>query len=268
MIKRLDYDGNTYDDVYQYYHARSLQLAWNQYKWSKQLIPFDGGYITSFMKDQKTFSSFYIIDSERGKNKWKNAFDLLPGPIVTVSDCSVERFLKDHSIPYVIETGIYDYHEYDMIQQYYHNQKAKRSRVWLMNHIDEGLLVINKLGGSIDAQLGYCLHPMIQNDQDLKANYDFVVANASTVAIGYALEYRNIANQYLSHKVVEQVPTSALDQVNLMLCGDKIQNYKDFILYHRGTHQNSEVLDQYFQRWLKHLNIDNFDQWFEYLKQF
>ena len=40
-----------------------------------------------------------------------------------------------------------------------------------------------------------------------------------------------------------------------MLIADKIQNKKDFELYHKGSHPRSMELDHYFNNWLKRLNI-------------
>ena len=40
-----------------------------------------------------------------------------------------------------------------------------------------------------------------------------------------------------------------------MLIADKIQNRKDFQLYHLGTHTRSEQLDQYFKNWLEKLEV-------------
>lgn len=45
-----------------------------------------------------------------------------------------------------------------------------------------------------------------------------------------------------------------------MLIADKVQNYKDFEIYHKSTHPRSKELDQYFKNWLQKLNI-NTDQY-------
>jgi hypothetical protein len=51
-----------------------------------------------------------------------------------------------------------------------------------------------------------------------------------------AVEYRNIANEYLSHKPsTNDVHLSPIKDVNTMLIADKIQNRKDFEIYHKGT---------------------------------
>ena len=50
---------------------------------------------------------------------------------------------------------------------------------------------------------------------------------------------------------------SPLFEVNDMLIADKIQNKKDFMIYHFGKHERSEELHAYFDKWLDVLTIDN-----------
>ena len=83
------------------------------------------------------------------------------------------------------------------------------------------------------------------------------------------MEYRNIANQYLSYrkiKSIDEISLSPLKEVNEMLIADKIQNYKDFLIYHKDTHPRAKELDEYFNNWLKKLNINDFDYWFQILQ--
>jgi hypothetical protein len=76
-----------------------------------------------------------------------------------------------------------------------------------------------------------------------------------------AMEYRSVANEFLSDKIPshqgQDIRLSPLYEVNDMLVADKVQNYKDFITYHRGTHARSEELDIYFRKWLHALDISN-----------
>jgi hypothetical protein len=41
---------------------------------------------------------------------------------------------------------------------------------------------------------------------------------------------------------------------------DKIQNYKDFMLYHYGKHKRSNELYTYFHNWFKLLDV-NINKW-------
>lgn len=67
-----------------------------------------------------------------------------------------------------------------------------------------------------------------------------------------------MANEYLSTRSItniDEIRLSPLKVVNDMLIADKIQNRKDFELYHEGKHPRSEELAQYFRNWLERLGI-------------
>lgn len=73
-----------------------------------------------------------------------------------------------------------------------------------------------------------------------------------------AMEYRVFANNYLSqhcHADDDLIAISPLAEVNQMLIADKVQNRKDFEIYHLGQHENSDVLVRYFNNWLRRLGI-------------
>ena len=44
-----------------------------------------------------------------------------------------------------------------------------------------------------------------------------------------------------------------------MLVADKVQNLKDFVLHHLGSHKRSDELYRYYHRWLQHLGVDALD---------
>lgn len=160
--------------------------------------------------------------------------------------------------------------EYRLIADYYGDRRAARSGVPLINHINEGDYILWELGASILTRKAFFLHPLVQSDVDMKANMDVIeFVLADPYALILAMEYRNIANQYLSHRKissVSEITLSPIKEVNIMLIADKIQNYKDFILYHRGTHPRSDELIEYFENWLTKLGIFDFDNWFRGLK--
>ncbi len=154
---------------------------------------------------------------------------------------------------------IQDTVEYHLIKEYYGEQKTTRSNILLINHIDEGLWILNHIKANLVTQQAYCLHPIFQGDADLLANYSRIdMTKISHQALLLVMEYRNIANQYLSNRTIssiEDIRLSPLKEVNQMLIADKIQNRKDFELYHQHTHLRSIELAQYFKNWLRRLQI-------------
>ena len=142
---------------------------------------------------------------------------------------------------------------YRMISEFYGDRRSERSKVLLMNHINEGIAVLDDICASMDAIEAFCIHPMLQADEDLEQNLSYVSRHVSAYVVALALEYRSVANEYLSHKVgsMTNIRLSPLAEVNDMLIADKVQNSKDFYLYHYDTHGRAEELDQYFRVWLE-----------------
>ncbi|MCC5944726.1 MAG: hypothetical protein JJT94_07300 [Bernardetiaceae bacterium] len=146
---------------------------------------------------------------------------------------------------------------YHFIASYYGNQKAKRSGVYLINHIDEGLQILQQIQASSVAQKAYCLHPLVQLDSDLEQNQHLLI-DFDVPTIIAVIEYRSVANAYLSRRSIhsiEDIRLSPLKDVNDMLIADKIQNRKDFEQYHKETHPRSAMLLQYFHNWFERLGI-------------
>lgn len=156
--------------------------------------------------------------------------------------------------------------EYKAIKEFYGDRTAKRSGVPLINHIHEGIMVLELFCATDAAKRAYMLHPMFQNDDELgSVGVNFANRNpdADPFIIMLAMEYRARANGWLSNKVEDKNnPTfngwpsaGAIREVKLMLIADKIQNRKDFELYHEATHERSEELDAYFRIWLEVLGV-------------
>lgn len=149
--------------------------------------------------------------------------------------------------------------EYQLISNHYGARTARRSGVPLINHIDQGLIVLECTGSSVNAQKAFCLHPLLQNDKDLVENAKSVSTAVDPYVMMLAMEYRSVANEYLSQRVKTGhiIRLSPLNEVNEMLIADKVQNRKDFLSYHKGTHPRSSELDEYFQDWMQALGINN-----------
>ena len=150
---------------------------------------------------------------------------------------------------------------YQLISAFYGNDVAKRSQVPLINHINEGLLILGALGASTEEMVAYAIHPMVQSDEVFKESYPTLARHAGALALLLAVEYRNVANDYLSYKISNQefqpIRLSPIAGVNAMLIADKVQNFKDFQLYHQGTHERSDELTRYFQKWLTALGVSD-----------
>lgn len=147
--------------------------------------------------------------------------------------------------------------EYNLIKNHYRTKVANRSQVPLINHIDEGLMILDSIAASDWVKQAFCIHPLLQTDFDLVKNYNIVSETCCTEAVLYAMEYRSVANEYLSDKIDTNQPLriSPLSGVQHMLIADKVQNYKDFLTYHKHTHPRSEQLERYFEKWLIALDV-------------
>lgn len=158
-------------------------------------------------------------------------------------------------------TSIY----YQAIQARYAGCYAKRTGLPYMKHIDDGLRILDDIGATEAAKAAYCIHPIIQADEDLAVFMQRLRSGNSLYSqfdrdvIVLAVEYRNCANRYLSFHYGRdtRVPRlSPLPEVNHMLIADKVQNYHDFMARHYGTHERSEQLYAYFHAWFDALDVN------------
>ena len=153
-----------------------------------------------------------------------------------------------------------------LIESYYKDKKAKRSGVPYINHIYEGLSILNYMGVSEYIKDAFALHPIFQDDQTLETNFSFLNNNSiSSYVMFYLMEYRNVANRGLSCYQVDnpdKIYLSPIKEVNQMLIADKVQNRKDFLKHHFGTHPQSIELDIYFKNWLRALKVTEKDYLF------
>jgi len=144
--------------------------------------------------------------------------------------------------------------EYAAIQAFYGTQRANRSQLPLMRHIDDGLTLLGHMGASGMAKAAFCLHPIVQNSEPVDVSW--------SLAYPLACEYRDRANAYLCRPendwitdvaAVEKTVGPLSADCRAMLIADKRQNCSDFILYHYGKHARSEQLDRYFRLWIAFL---------------
>jgi hypothetical protein len=151
---------------------------------------------------------------------------------------------------------------YRIISEFYGDRTTKRSKVPLMNHIDEGLKILEHLGASEDTKDAYCLHPILQAGDDFRKHRKDDFTGVSTHSIILAMEYRRAANSYLSkgkYSDKSMFVGFSCPEVKEMLIADKVQNFKDFLLYHYLTHPRTEELVDYFNNWFDLLGIKYLD---------
>ena len=161
---------------------------------------------------------------------------------------------------------------YQAVSRFYGDRQAERSGLHLMNHIDEGLDILTSMGVQPEVKAAFCLHPLLQADDDLAATLaGGHLRGQDPAAVLLAMEYRHQANGHLSHHP-PKVPTwGPLDEVKQMLIADKIQNRKDFDLHLRGRPDvlNSDRLDAYFQEWFDALGIteERYQAWVQSVQE-
>lgn len=149
---------------------------------------------------------------------------------------------------------------YQLIENYYGSTKAIRSGVKYIQHVDEGLRILEHLQASELTKAAYCVHPIFQLPNSLRDLNKTKLHNFDKNVILLAMEYRNKANAYLCRPktydfTLKDLPYLVLDEVKDMLIADKVQNYNDFLQYHKNTHEHSIELDKYFNLWFQHLEI-------------
>src|SRR6185436_19304315 len=110
------------------------------------------------------------------------------------------------------------------------------------------------------ARRAFCLHPLVQEDAALARYYAYAdQLTADPHVLTLTLEYRHIAGMTPSSREIARaadIPLGPLADVHDMLRADKLQNYKDFLIHHRGTHPRAAQLERYFRLWLERLEID------------
>ncbi len=213
--------------------------------------------LAKFYDNKEEYDSYYIYAQHRGKGIYKSIIPKLEHRVLIGDDCQLETFLTKQGVDH-LKIGMTPYNEYRLISHHYGAGKAERSQVYFMNHIDEGIALIRWTFQDIAAEKAYSLHPIFQSNDALREYPSHIVHQSDPFIIMYVMEYRHIANAYLSKRKIadtSEIVTSPITHVNIMLYADKIQNYKDFEMYHKGTHPRSADLDEYFQNWLKRLHV-------------
>ena len=140
-------------------------------------------------------------------------------------------------------------HYLGLIQIHYGRRTANRSGLPYINHILEGIYILNYIDASENAICAYIVHPLFQADDKLLV-VDLDQIEPEIVLL--CMEYRSVANEYLPKRDISkigEIRLSPLEDVNNMLIADKIQNYKDFKT-NKEKYVNADRLQVYFENWL------------------
>jgi len=177
--------------------------------------------------------------------KWEDA--------VKTAQAIIDEILKPQ-LEFVGSDDSYQY-ELDIITDFYNTRVAKRSQVPLINHITEGIDILKTLNASTLAIKAFCIHPIVQNNEGIDCSH----LDSYTLAV----EYKSKANSYLCKAETDWIK-DILDISNVvgdksidcakMLYADKLQNRKDFLIYHYSTHHRGQQLLRYFNLWLSYLD--------------
>jgi len=143
--------------------------------------------------------------------------------------------------------------EYQIVKTFYEGKKAKRSGLPYIKHIDDGLNILDALDASDITKRAWCLHPLVQADEDFVTNLKSLAA-CKPISVALAVEYRRVANSYLSTMPSMKPVLSPLREVNQMLIADKVQNYNDF-KRSNSEHPRYSELVSYFHDWYEALDL-------------
>jgi len=147
--------------------------------------------------------------------------------------------------------GVKSSTEYLTIQEYYGKKRAERSNVLLMDHINEGIFMLQKWVRPVIEQRAFAIHPLVQDHTAGHLSY--------LKSYPLAFEYSKAANSYLCRPDTDNLIDiySVTGDISLgcayMLLADKIQNQKDFNIYHLLSHPRSKELSKYFNNWIDYL---------------
>lgn len=260
---------DTIDDIIKYMGYRARQLAIDNIL-IKEFYVKEWGTLSVFKdeKDGESYSSIYLLNHLRGNNMyykiWESLENNIPKTIISLRECNIYKYLDYKRIPnYVVDIPIIKTNSYKKIDNFYYNKFSDNSNLPYINHILEGLIVLKAIeekscpNKNFEMYEAFCLHPLFQEDNNLLESFNENYSIYNSILI-MAMEYRNIANSYLSKDTIndiKDIKLSPISYVNKMLVADKIQNYKDLIFFNR-KHERFDELVNYFENWLNILNIN------------
>lgn len=256
----VDPSANTLRAATDYMDYKTKQLGKFGYALKeRKVINIGVRYIYTEVRTDKDFQSIYILEKERGRGKYWKALEETGLPVITMPECHIVDKLREHGINYTLHKHSV---AYSIIQRHYKDKRANRSGVPFIYHIDEGGTILDALEQPDYVKDAYYLHPLLQDDAEFLRNYAGTslfkthTFDINPLALTLAMEYRHIANSYLSTGSPEDFYGFTCPEVKQMLIADKVQNFKDFMTYHYGTHKRTGELFEYFLNWEDLLQIN------------
>ena len=253
----------TKEQALEYYNNRAIQFLKYGWKWDGSYYDHGWGIEINLRSEYgKLFSSIYVL--EQGEGHLSHWFKTRTSTteFVTSNECeSMVSWLNKKNIKHRSIECDFSY-EHTEVRKFYGDKRAKRSNLPLINHIDEGIYMLQKLKARHATMNAWCLHPLLQEDEALKSFYKELGANFFSRSIAIAMEYRWVANSHLSFHNSKIPKLSCISEVNDLLKVDKIQNCKDFEVHLMGRADvpNSDRLQKYFhEEWFPVLNITEED---------
>lgn len=260
VTPRFPATARTAADATAYYRNRAVQALWLGWRWDGRPIEHGWGVEAVFHDPTGVpHHSIFVLEGHTGRGHLSRWFAAHPDRrFVTSTLCpKMKRWLDARGVKHVTIAPD-PWPAYDAVTAFYGDRRARRSGQHLMNHIDEGLFVLRQIDAGPAVRDAWCLHPLVQADADLRHTWaEGRLDGLEPAAVALAMEYRHVANGYLSHHArPADWPRSPLPEVQQMLVADKVQNRKDFERYLRGDVPNGDRLDVYFGEWLDALGVD------------
>jgi len=261
----INYDAESIEEAKEYLAYRYKQIGKFGYSLYSETV-VDGKSIVTIYRDpnnEGNWGSVYVLKQFRGNQVFIKNIQQFMIAIVTLDECNIVPYLSKRKINYI---SLEHSNAYRLIQKYYGDERTQRTGIPLIYHIDEGGEILNSLGSTDIVKDAYYLHPLFQSDADFNSNKVMDLEGIDLESIILAIEYRRVANSYLSNMKMSEFVGFSCEEVKQMLIADKIQNYKDFMNHHYGIHKRSDELYKYFHNWFNLLEI-NYSDW-EFLSTF
>lgn len=251
----INYNAESFEDAKKYLSYKYKQIRKFGYLVDEE-IEVDNKSIVTLYKDpngDNYWGSIYVLKQFRRNQIFIKNLQQFMIAIVTLEECKIKDYLDIIKVRYKL---LKHSDAYKKIQEFYGDQRTVRSGVPLIYHIDEGGAILDSLGASDIVKDAYYLHPLFQSDKAFNEKKNISLDGISSESIILSIEYRRIANSYLSTMNPKDQIEIPCEEIKQMLIADKVQNYKDFKKYHSKTHGRRQHLEEYFQNWFNILEID------------